>query len=229
MDAVERGNAFIFQIVGDALVRREHEFFDQAVGDVALGARNALHHAKFVELDDGFRKVEVNRSSPLAFAIEDHREIMHAVEVVDLICVFDERGRILFDYCVYRRVGHAIGGADHAFVHFVADDFALMIDLHGAGKNQSIDFWAQAADVRREFEWQHRDGAVGEVDAGASQAGFLVERGLGRYVLCDIRDVDLQFVVSVFEFAHMHGVVEIAGGFSVDRDDREIAVVAAIP
>ena len=44
-----------------------------------------------------------------------------------------------------------------------------------------------------------------------------------------IGDVDLQFVVAVFELPDVDGVVEIAGGFAVDRDYREVAVVAAVP
>ena len=43
-----------------------------------------------------------------------------------------------------------------------------------------------------------------------------------------VGDVDLQFVVSIFEFANVDGIVEVAGGFSVDGDDGEIAVVAAV-
>ena len=44
----------------------------------------------------------------------------------------------------------------------------------------------------------------------------------------NVGDVDLQFVVAVFELADVDGVVEIARGFSVDGDDGELAVVAAM-
>ena len=87
---------------------------------------------------------------------------------------------------------------------------------------------AQAANVGRELERQHGDGAVGEIDAGAAQTGFLIERRVGGHVLGYVGDVDLQFVVAVFELADVDGVVEIAGGFSVDGDDGKIAVVAAV-
>ena len=94
VDTVERGDAFIFQVVGYAFVGREHEFFNQAVSDVAFGARDAFHHSEFIELDDGFGEIEVNRSPALAFAIEDHGQVAHAFKVVDLIFVFDA-GRCL--------------------------------------------------------------------------------------------------------------------------------------
>ena len=86
---------------------------------------------------------------------------------------------------------------------------------------------AQTADVGREFERQHGNSTVGEIDAGAAKTGFLIQRRIWRNVLGDVGDVDLEFVVSVFELANVDGVVEIAGGFSVDGDDGEMAVVAA--
>ena len=43
----------------------------------------------------------------------------------------------------------------------------------------------------------------------------------------DVGDVDLQFVIVVGQHADENSVVEVAGGFSVDGDDGEIAEVAA--
>ncbi len=148
--------------------------------------------------------------------------------MVDLGGVFASRVGFAFEYGIHGGVGHSLSGADHAFVDFIAGDFALMVDLHGAGKHQAVDLRAQAANVGREFERQHGDGAVGKIDAGAAQAGFPIERRVGGYVLSDVGDVDLQFVVAVFELADVDGVVEIAGGFTVDSDDGKIAVVAAM-
>ncbi len=102
-----------------------------------------------------------------------------------------------------------------------------MIDFHDAGEDEAVEVRAQAADVGREFERKHGHGAVGKVDAGAAQAGFLIERGVGRDVLRDVGDVDLEFEIIVSEYADEDGVVEVAGGFSVDGDDGEIAEVAA--
>ena len=162
VDAVERGDAFIFQIVRDALVRRQHEFFDEAMGDVALRAGDALHHSEFVELDDWFGEIEIDRSAAFAFAVQDHGEIAHAFEVLDLSCVFATRCGVAFDDGIHGGVSHAISGADHAFVDFVAGDLALVVNLHGAGEHEAVDLRAQAANVGREFERQHGHGAVGK-------------------------------------------------------------------
>ena len=70
----------IFQIVRHALVRRKHEFFDQAMRDVAFRASNALHQPELVELDDRLGQVEVDRSAALAFAIQNQRQVAHQLE-----------------------------------------------------------------------------------------------------------------------------------------------------
>ena len=62
----------------------------------------------------------------------------------------------------------------------VADDLAVVVDLHDAGEHQAIDLRTQAADVGGEFDRQHGHGAIGEVDGGAAQARFLIERRVGR-------------------------------------------------
>ena len=162
----------IFQVVGYALVRREHEFFDEAMGDVALRAGDALHHSEFVKLDHRFGKIEIDRSAAFALAVQDQGQIAHAFEVLDLRSILLARSGVAFDDGIYGGVGHSLSGTNHAFVDFVSGDFALMVDLHGAGKHQAVDSRAQAANVSRKFERQHGDGAVGKIHAGAAQAGF---------------------------------------------------------
>ena len=65
------------------LVCREHEFFDQAVRDVAFGARDGPHQAEFVELDDWLGEIEVDGSAALALAVQDHGQVAHQFEVRD--------------------------------------------------------------------------------------------------------------------------------------------------
>ncbi len=85
---------------------------------------------------------------------------------------------------------------------------------------------AQAANVGGEFKRKHGDGAVGKIDAGAAQTGFIIERRARSDVVSHVGDVDLEFVVAVVEMANRDGVVEVAGGFAVDGDDGEITKIA---
>ena len=178
VNAVEAGDAVRLEMVRDRLVGREHEFFDEAMREVALGAGDGLHQSELVELDDGLGQIEVDRSAALAFAIQDLCEVAHQLECRDQRGVALAQGGVAFEDGIDGGVGHALGGADDAFAQVVADDLAAMVDLHDAGENEAVDLRAQAADVGREFERQHGDGAIGKIDAGTAQACLLIERGV---------------------------------------------------
>ena len=57
------------------------------------------------------------------------------------------------------------------------------VELHDATEDEAVFVGAQAADIGRKLLRQHGDGAVGEVDAVAAEAGFEIERGAGQNVL----------------------------------------------
>ena len=83
MDTVERGDALALQILRHALIRRQHEFFNDTVRNIALRTGDALHQSKFVEFDDRLGKVEVDRAAALAFAVEDHGQVSHGLKQLD--------------------------------------------------------------------------------------------------------------------------------------------------
>jgi hypothetical protein len=72
---------------------------------------------------------------------------------------------------------------------------------------------------------QHGDGAVGEVDAVAAEAGFGVERRAWADVPTYVGDVDLEPGVAIGERCDENCIVEVAGGLAVDGDDGEVAEV----
>ncbi len=228
VDAIERRDAFRFQILRDALVSREHELFDQAMCDVALGTRDALHQSEFVELDDGLGQVEVDRSAALALVVENQGEIAHQFECGDKRRVTRARGGIALEHVVDGGIRHALGGADHAFAQLVADNFPVRVNVHHAGKHQPVKMRTQAADISGKFERQHGHSPVGKIDTGAAQPSFLVERRIRCDVLRHIGDVDLQFKISVGKVAYRNGIVEVAGGFAVDGDDGQRAEITAM-
>src|SRR5579872_1996242 len=226
VDAIEAGDAARLEMVRYRLVGREHELLDDAVRDVALGARDGAHQSEFFELDDGLRQIEVDRSAALAFAVEDLLQIAHELEHRDQRGIAGELGFVAFEDGVDRGVGHALGGANHALAQVVLDDLTAVVDLHDAGEHEAVELRAQAADVGREFEREHGHGAVGKVDTGAAQAGLLIEGTRGRDVLRDVGNVDLQLEIIVGQHADQDGVVEIAGSFAIDGNDRQSAEVA---
>src|SRR6185437_6408341 len=81
MDAVEGRNALVLEVMGHALVGREHELLDEAVSDITLGAGDAAHEAEFVKFNYRFRKVKINGAAALALAVEDHSQIAHQLKI----------------------------------------------------------------------------------------------------------------------------------------------------
>ena len=221
VNAVQRSYAVVFQISGDTFVGREHEFFNQAVRDVALGTGNTFHQSKFVEFDHGLGQIEVDGAAPLALAIQNEGEVAHHLESPNQAGVALACGSIAFEHRVDVGVGHALGGTDDAFAQLIFQNLSPVVDLHDAGKHEPVHVRAQAADIGREFERQHGHGAIGEVDAGAAQSRLLIEGRIGRDVVGHVRDVYLQFVVAIFDLPDGDRVVEVAGSLAVDSDDRE--------
>ena len=87
----------------------------------------------------------------------------------------------------------------------------------------------ERADVRRQFVGQHRDDAVGEIDAVAARARFAVEFGSGADVEADVGNRDDRVpAVAVIARRCPDRVVMVARIFGVDRDDREMGEVFAL-
>ncbi len=226
VDAVERGHAEIFKPCGDALVRGKHELFDEAIGPGTLRFRHAAHLAVLVELDDGFGQVKINRPALFTALIHEDGEALHALKVWNEGCVAGARRGVALEDCVDIRVGHPLCRTDHALDDLETLDAARGVELHDATEDEAVFIRAQAADVRRKLLRQHGNGAIGEVDAGAAQAGFEVESRVGANILGYVGDVDFELVTgAVGAFAHQNRIVEVARGFTVDGDDGQRAKV----
>ena len=214
--------------MSDGFVGREHKFLDQPVRDIALRARDAFHQPEFVEFDYGFGQIEINGAAAPSFAVQNQSEIAHHFEAGDQRRISIAQAGVALKNRVYIRVGHALGGTNHAFADFIAENFSAMVDLHHAGKHEPVEMRTQAANIGGKLERQHGDGAVGKVNAGAAQAGFLIECRARRDILGHVGDVDLQLKIAVFRFANCDRVVEVARRFAVDGDDRQIAEILAM-
>ena len=79
----------------------------------------------------------------------------------------------------------------------------------------------ERADAVRELLGQHGHGAVREIDGGAAQARFAIERRIARDVMRHVGDVHLQMPAARAAL-DVNGVVEIARGFAVDGDDGQM-------
>ena len=60
MNAVQAGDPMRLEMVSDSFVCRQHELFNQAMGEIAFGARNGLHQSEFIELDHWLGHIKID-------------------------------------------------------------------------------------------------------------------------------------------------------------------------
>src|SRR5437868_6323009 len=70
------------KIARDGAVGREHEFFNQAMRDVALAARDVDHALLFVKFDDRLGQIEIDRAMLVASSMEQERQLFHVAEML---------------------------------------------------------------------------------------------------------------------------------------------------
>ena len=127
MNPIETGDAVGFQMPGDGFVRRQHELFNDAMGDVAFGALDAGHLARSVQFDVSFGHVEVDGAAFHPLAIEDERQFTHEFEAGYQRLIAFAHGGVAFQHAVDVGVSHALGAADDAAHKFLADHVAIPI------------------------------------------------------------------------------------------------------
>src|SRR5579863_124374 len=224
---MERLDAATDQVMRDGTIGGEHEFFNEAVRDVAFAAGDGGDLLVLVELDDGGGKIEVDGAIFAAASVEEQSEFAHIAKIVRQRGVTLVGGGIALQNFVHVGVGHALGGTDYALHHAGAGDVACGIELHERAHDQAVFARIQRADAAGKRFGKHGNGAIDEVHGVAAEASFAVERSLGANVVSDVGDVDLQLPAAVAAAFDVHGIVEIARGFAVDGDDGEIAEVLA--
>ena len=147
VNAMERSDPAFFQVLRDGFVGREHEFFDQAVRDVALAADDAEHASIVVELDDRLGKIEINRAASVAAAIQQKRQFLHPAEILDKRGIARGHLRIAFDDFVDVGVGHAFGGTNDAGEKFRLNHFSGRVHFHHNAHYQAVHFRIQRANA----------------------------------------------------------------------------------
>ena len=105
-------------------------------------------------------------------------------------------------------------------------DFSIAANVEKSREGQAVLVGTQAAEPVAQGLGQHRNDAVGEVNAVAPLVGFDIEWRAGLHVVRDIRDVDGQ-MPSVPRGFNRDRVVKVASVVRVDRDDQPSAAVLA--
>ncbi len=203
VDPVEGRAAGLGQLLGDGFVGQQHELLDDAVGDVALGREDARHPAALVEPDVGFGEVEVDGSAPVPPLRTGSGRVRASAPTWGRVPRSAASPRGLGRPGCGRRTCRSAWPSCGAPLRRTCDRrrspsaSTSMI----AGENKPVLVGIQAADAAGELRRKHRDGAVGEVDGGASLVRVAVEGGAFVHVMRHVRDVHPQQPVSVRQAA----------------------------
>src|SRR6266851_5573466 len=227
MNAMERLDAAVKKIRGDSAIGCQHELLNQTVSDVALAARDVGHALLFVEFDDGFGKIEIDRAMLVAAGVEQQRKFFHIAEARRQRGVTLGHLRVALDNFVDVGVRHALGGANDAGSHARGFHVAGGVEFHERAHNQAIFAGLQRTHTVRKSLGKHGDGTVGKVNGSAAETRVAVERAPISNVVRHIGDVDLQVPAAIGAMLDADGVVKIARGFSIDGDDRQVAEIFA--
>ena len=227
VDAVKSLDAAADQVMSDGAICREHELFNEAVGDVAFTAADVGHALLFVEFDDGFGQIEVDRAIVFAARVEEKSEATHGAEVVMEVRVAFRHFGIAGEDLVDVRVGHAFGGTDDARDHDGGEHVSGGVEIHDGAHDEAFFAGIEGAHAIRERFREHGDGAVDEIDGVAAETGFAIDGRFRVHIMGDVGDVNLEEPSAVFAAFDVDRIVEIAGGFAVNGHDRKFAEVVA--
>ena len=106
----------LLEIAGDALIGRQHELLDDAVRDVAFGARDALHQSVLVKFDHRLRQIKIDGAAAHPLAIQHHRQLAHQLKNIHQLVIALAQTDVSFEDEVHVGVGHAFRRADDALV-----------------------------------------------------------------------------------------------------------------
>ena len=130
MDAMQGIDAALQEITCDSAVGGEHEFFNEAMGDVAYAAPDADHALLIVELDDLFGEIEVDGAVFVAPGAEQEGQFFHVVEMLYEGGVTCGHLGIFLDDFVYVGVGHAFEGTNDSWCHARTAHVAGGVEFH---------------------------------------------------------------------------------------------------
>ena len=217
------------------LVGGEHELLDHrvrlALAGIAPRLADVAHQARIVvvQLDERLGQIEVQRAArdPQRAHLARqrvHRAQRRQVRLVLLALAARVAGQRRRD----ARIVEPRARVDHRRAEVARDHLRVLVEIDLRHHRQPILLGDQRADARRQRLGQHRDRAVGQVDAAAALARLDVDRRALAHVVRDVGDRDPQARAAVGQPLDRDRVVEVARGLGVDGQERHLAQVGAI-
>ena len=138
VDAVQEGQLPPAVFLRHRLVCRQHEILDQAGRAVPLTGPDLDRSPLRIQDRLALREIKIDVSPVRTALPEKIRRLLHLLHHGDDVGVGCADFRIIVDDLLHIRVGHAVPGPDHGLTDLVIHDDALGIQLHQAGKGQTV-------------------------------------------------------------------------------------------
>ena len=213
VNAVDVGLIAPLEMACHEFIGQEHQLLDQLVGDVVLD-QFQLHGASLaIEPDFHLRHFQIKRPGGKAALAKGGGAVPGGM---DTTAYFVVRGGLKQGKGL--PVGEACRTPDDRTAKPDMADRAVAVNVCKDAEGKTILVGAQAAKTVTEIFRQHRNDAIGEIDAVAAQAGLLVEKGGRLHIMGDIGDVDGDRPTEVRRL-HLDGIVKVPRVIGIDRDD----------
>ena len=220
MHTIHKRQLFGAAQMGGAFVGQQHEFFDHALRNTALAAFHAHAHPGIVQDQLALFGFQLHGTARLALRHTLAIQLLHGCKLaghftIALCHTFlgsaCQQSIDLFIHALHP-------AADQRFGKAIALHTPLRIQLHQAGKRQSVFAFVQAAHTVGKLFGQHGRHAAGIVHAGGTGKGFFVQAGARAHIIAYIRNVYAQLKAG-FGGLDADGIVDILGFGRVDGKD----------
>ena len=212
----------LLQEISGTNVGRQHALFNQAVRVVAHNRHDAFDLARVVEDHLGFHRIELDRP---ALAARRKQHLEQRVQGLDL-----RQHRAvasLLNPLPNLVISQPRLGQHHRWIELIALDHTLGVDLHIADHAHSLHIRIQRADPVGQGLRQHRNDAARKIDRSTAIKRFLIQSVAGLYVKADVGNRHDQ-TEALALLLRIHGIIEVARGFTVYRHQGQITQVDSI-
>src|SRR3990172_1054778 len=165
MNAEDEGELFTPHVLCYGLIRREHEFLDDLMGDVPLSNNDVYGLTLEVNDDLGFREVKIDTASLRPFCPKLKTEHLHEMKGFYQPAIpLCKAGLLVFKDLFDEGIGHPLIAVDDTLVDLIIDAVSLRVKQHLCCQCEAVFPRVQTADMVRELLREHRDHPVRQVD-----------------------------------------------------------------
>src|SRR5262245_6518115 len=215
MNAIDCWNRALFQFARHRFVCRQHEFFNQLMRFIVLDALQSCWLALFIDPDFYLWKIEIQRAVFESLPPQQRSEFPGDMKpFTQLVAGRRHQNRVCFFVREPERTANDASRKPRASGH------AAFVELNEYGMCEPIDSRIEAANAVAQALRQHRDHAIGQVNAVTSPSCLAVQRAAGLDIPGDIGDMHAEPPTAVWELPNVNGIIEVARIIGIDGDDE---------